>query len=103
MAAEYTIQFARLSAMSDGWLDGEGFAPTKQARVAASNLLHAMEAAGLPRASVYPTIAGGVRAEWTVGKVEAAMECGPDGSWSFDFLDRRTMNYVSIPIGGTDE
>lgn len=95
--ADYETQCKRLIAIDeDGWLDGEGKAVDKMSVVFMSNLVRFLEGIGLPRASLYPTIDGGVRAEWMAGKVEAGIERSPDGKWSFDFLDVKTQDYVSF-------
>jgi hypothetical protein len=58
-----------LASTPDGWFDGEGVAPTRQALVAASAVLPTLLAEGdLPRPGVFPTPAGDIKAEWRLGR-----------------------------------
>lgn len=58
-----------LEAMRDGWLDGSGVAPSKQAVAIARTILCnlAVEHPELPRPGVFPTPEGGIQAEWVFG------------------------------------
>ncbi len=67
---------ARLDAfreLKDGWLDGEGLAPDHDALgwLAASFDLHYPD--DLPRPHVYPTVEGGVQAEWSISSNEVSL------------------------------
>lgn len=58
----------KLAAISDGWLDGEGRAPTPHAIATARAVLRLLPGA-TPR--LYPTPEGEVSAEWVIGRVSA--------------------------------
>ena len=62
-----------------GWLDGEGLAPSyaavRLARIVLADLLRS----DAPRPRVYPTVEGGIQAEWTSGNVESSIIFQPDG------------------------
>ena len=71
-------QLGDLRSMEDGWLDGEGRAP-------APNLIdwllqgfenHYPDEAESPY--LYPTVEGGVQAEWSVGGHEVSLRFHPD-------------------------
>lgn len=75
-----------LSKLEDGWLNGEGKAPTAEALKAASVLGPA-----LPRdvyLYVYPTEAGGVSLEWTDRHGGHEIEVLPDGHLSLMTVER---------------
>lgn len=57
-----------LAALSDGWLDGEGLAPTPHAIATARAVLRLLPGA---RPHLFPTPDGEVSAEWIVGRVSA--------------------------------
>lgn len=61
---------ARLDALldlDDGWLDGEGEAPTGLAIKSARRVLTAAIESGADRPRIYPTPDGNVSAEWVIG------------------------------------
>ncbi len=63
------VRLDELAKLDYGWLDGaEGLPPTHAAReLCWSTLQLAMTSHGVPRPRVYPTVEGGVQAEWIVG------------------------------------
>lgn len=58
--------------LKDGWLDGQGFAPSMAAVETARECLPLVEAILEDRVYIYPTPEGGVQAEWSTE------------NWSFD-------------------
>ena len=76
--------------MEDGWLDGEGLAPTPQLMewLAESFDDHFPDEAELPY--LYPTIEGGVQAEWSLANHEVSLRFHPNnriGEWHDVELD----------------
>lgn len=69
-----------LTALSDGWLDGSGSCPSLASIEAARNAMHLFDADEIPVPRIYPTLDGGVRLEWTIGDVDAALEAGATGA-----------------------
>jgi hypothetical protein len=58
-----------LALTSDGWFDGGGVGPTQEALSAARSVLPTLIAEGdFPRPGVFPTPAGGIKAEWRLGR-----------------------------------
>ena len=79
-----------LQGMTDGWLDGEGRAPaaTLLDWLAQSFENHYPDEAEPPY--LYPTVEGGVQAEWSVGSHEISLRFHPDdrtGEWHDLALD----------------
>lgn len=63
-----TDRLDALAALSDGWFDGEGLAPTPYAIATARAVLPLLPGA---RPHLFPTPEGEVSAEWIVGRVSA--------------------------------
>ena len=74
-------RFRMLEGLQQGWLDGEGSAPTpaslRNARAVMTEFLRLD--APLPR--LYPTPDGGVQAEWTSGDYELSVTFEPEGEF----------------------
>jgi hypothetical protein len=72
-------RFRELAGLTQGWLDGEGAplatAALEGARATVAELLR--REAPVPR--LYPTLEGGVQAEWAVGDYEISLTFEPDG------------------------
>lgn len=91
-----------LRKLEDGWLDGEGLAPNDDAlsRLAAS--FDRYYPRGLPLPHVYPTIEGGVQAEWSIQSNEVSLNVNLstlEGEWhsldmDTDNEERRMLNLV---------
>ncbi len=66
-------QLNEFLALRDGWLWGEGRAPTASGldRLAAAFAEH--YPAALPRPRLYPTAEGGVQAEWVLGRQDISL------------------------------
>lgn len=75
-----------LGSIGDGWMDGEGVPPTREAVDAARNTLAPMEGR-VPRPLITPVVDGGLEIEWDGSMVEAAV--GNDGSVTCYDLSRR--------------
>lgn len=68
-----------IGALEDGWLNGEGQSiPPEGIALLKSELPNLIEHRGLPEPHLYPTMAGGVQAEWALGpwEVSAAFSFG---------------------------
>lgn len=79
------LQFEELAALRDGWLDGRGRAIPSSAleRLRSAFATHYPE--GIAPPHLYPTEAGGVQAEWTLGATEVELEVElhtHKGQWS---------------------
>jgi hypothetical protein len=82
-----------LSAVEDGWFNGEGLVPTPEATALARDLLPRLlrTAPEVPRPRLYPTPEGGVQAEW-----------GAHG-WAVDLTFEPCGTEVSIGATRVDE
>lgn len=83
-------QLDGLRGMEDGWLDGEGHAPSAALVdwLLESFTDHYPEEAHPPH--LYPTVEGGVQAEWSLGNHEVSLRFHPDdrnGEWHNLALD----------------
>lgn len=61
-------------AMQDGWLDGEGLAPSHAGLDWLSSALERHFPSDAPLPYTYPTPAGGVQLEWSLGRREISLE-----------------------------
>lgn len=68
-----------LSTLDEGWLDGEGSKVTAAAMTAAAHELLQAETDGCPRPHLFPTLVGGLQAEWSLPEWEVTVEFFPDG------------------------
>jgi hypothetical protein len=74
-------RLSTLAELSDGWLDGDGLAPTELALALARQVLARLlvEAPAIERPKVFPTLDGGVQAEWVFGLWAADVAFRPEG------------------------
>ena len=71
-------QLSELREMEDGWLDGEGVAPGHElAGLAVQPDSTVATRNDLPLPHVYPTVEGGVQAEWSISHHEISLSVGP--------------------------
>ncbi len=92
-----------LKELQDGWLEGVGRAPFAEGLAWLSSAFDAYFPDGLPLPYLYPTEAGGVRAEWSLGNVEASADIDLPSrvaSWHaldlvIDVEDTRTLDLSS--------
>lgn len=81
-------RITELERLQPGWLDGEGEAISRHALLEMRSLLDEL-GDHLPRARLYPTADGGVRAEWTVQRRELSIVIDEDGYFAH-LLDHAT-------------
>lgn len=67
-------QIDELKLLEDGWLNGEGRAPSKAGLDWLLGIFGSRYPADAARPYLYPTVAGGVQAEWPLGSREAELE-----------------------------
>jgi len=87
-----------LESTADGWLDGQGKAPTRFALANARLALRTLLEAGAPGGRLYPQEDGGVQAEWSLPEHELSISFGKDqGAYihSVDTSADRTQHYYS--------
>lgn len=77
-------QLDELRLLKDGWLEGEGLSPPKAGLDWLQDAFdrHFPDEAPLPH--LYPTEAGGIQAEWSIGQREITLELNLDahsGEW----------------------
>lgn len=76
--AAWAPRLLRLAHMRDGWLDGDGHAPSYIALDAARDVLMRLEERGLALPGVFPMEDGGVQLEWASGEGVISLEVSPD-------------------------
>lgn len=72
--SDIRCQLDDIRALEDGWLDGEGRAPSLSGIDWIESRLHRHLPADLPRPYLYPTEAGGVQLEWSIESNEISIE-----------------------------
>lgn len=73
-----------LQNLKDGWLDGEGVAPSRMGLNWFANSFGANYPDDLPRPFIYPTSEGGLQLEWSLGEHELSLEvdlANHTGAW----------------------
>jgi hypothetical protein len=73
-------RIAELGELKSGWLDGAGVLLTAAAIRKAKTTLGDLLLLDVPRPRIYPTLEGGVQAEWAIGDYEVNVTFEPDGS-----------------------
>ncbi len=68
------VQIDDLRLLNDGWLDGDGRAPSPEGLSWLLDVFEKFYPDGAPLPYLYPTVAGGVQAEWPLGSREAELE-----------------------------
>lgn len=67
-------QLMDLAQLEDGWLDGEGRAPGREALTWLADRFEHSWPGNLPSPYLYPTVEGGVQAEWSLPPHEISLE-----------------------------
>ncbi len=73
-----------LQNLKDGWLDGQGVAPSRMGLDWFAKTIGANYPADLPRPFIYPTAEGGLQLEWSLGEHELSLEvdlANHSGTW----------------------
>ena len=73
-ANDVGARIEELRAVTDGWLDGKGVAPTPQGLDWFSQSFEMHYPEDLPLPFLYPTAEGGLQAEWSLGDYELSLE-----------------------------
>jgi hypothetical protein len=73
-------RIAELAELQRGWLDGDGAPPAQVALRKASSTLAELLRPDVPHPRIYPTLEGGVQAEWAAGDYEISVTFESDGS-----------------------
>lgn len=71
---DISAQIYDLRQLKDGWLEGQGKAPSKEGLDWLSQAFDKHYSGALPLPYLYPTEPGGVQAEWSLGRNEITLE-----------------------------
>ena len=71
---DISVQIDDLRLLKDGWLEGQGKAPSKEGLDWLSQAFDNYYPSDLPLPYLYPTEPGGVQAEWSLGRNEITLE-----------------------------
>ena len=71
---DISAQIYDLRQLKDGWLEGQGKAPSKEGLDWLSQAFDKHYSGNLPLPYLYPTEPGGVQAEWSLGRNEITLE-----------------------------
>ena len=97
-------QLSDLREMEDGWLDGEGVAPSHELLDWLSERFDRWDPDKLALPHVYPTLDGGVQAEWSIARREISLSVDPatrEGAWHV--LDMGTDSEEERTLDLTDD
>ena len=97
---DVSARLDELRSLQDGWLDGEGIAPTHEGLDWLSRAFDQHYPDDLPLPYLYPMEEGGIQAEWSLGYYEIILEIDLEshmGDWDAldtetDTNDLRTLN-----------
>lgn len=73
-ALDVPARLAELAKLEDGWLDGEGRAPDRKALAWLAERFERCWPRALPLPYLYPTVEGGVQAEWSIPPYAVSLE-----------------------------
>ena len=79
-----------LRGLNDGWLDGEGVAPSDEGLTWLAEKFDHLYPDDLPLPYLYPTPQGDIQAEWSLGPYQASLTISLDayrGDWHALFRD----------------
>jgi hypothetical protein len=71
---DVSYRLEELAVLHDGWLDGEGVAPDKSGLLWFNSEFQNYFDDQNPLPRIYPTISGGIQAEWTINQSEISLE-----------------------------
>lgn len=71
---DVTLRLEELGELQDGWLDGKGVAPNKDALPKLAGFFDTSFDSDLPLPFLYPTPEGGLQAEWNLGRWSVTLE-----------------------------
>lgn len=97
---DVAAQLTDLAQLEDGWLNGEGRAPDRDGLAWLADRFERSWPRDLPSPYIFPTVEGGVQAEWSLPPYEASLEVdlgARTGEWhalnlETDAEDRRTCD-----------
>lgn len=92
-------RIAELAELKPGWLDGVGVPPTPTALEKARITLTELLLLDVPRPRVYPTLEGGVQAEWETGVSEISVTFEPDSSTFLLAVHRDSGESIEVENG----
>lgn len=72
--SDISLQLDTIRELEDGWLDGDGLAPSLSGIDWIESRLHRYLPADFPRPYLYPTESGGVQLEWSIESNEISIE-----------------------------
>ena len=102
MSANLRGDLDRLSALEDGWLDGDGgksITPAAMAR--GREALNVISTSNNPATSVFPTEEGGVSFFWSRSEDMLTVDITPDGTMSMHRVSAPSM-YQSEALANDD-
>ena len=71
---DVAAQLADLAQLEDGWFDGEGCAPDRESLAWLADRFERCWPRDLPLPYLFPTVEGGVQAEWSLPPYEISLE-----------------------------
>ncbi len=90
--------------LQDGWLDGIGSAPDREALPKLAQAFDERYSPELPLPHLYPTPDGGIQAEWTLGKWEVTLEISlPSMRAEFQALELGSNRCDELEVDLSDE
>lgn len=90
-----------LRLLRDGWLDGQGMAPSEKGLDWLSARFSVNYPDEFPLPFLYPTAEGGVQAEWSVGRYEITLEVNLEqctGEWHYINLDTDEEEFHTLDL-----
>lgn len=99
-------QLEDLRQLKDGWLEGEGKAPTQNGLTWVADRFESFLSANETLPYIYPTFEGGVRAEWSIKSWELSLEINLDdhtGFWHVFHLDSEKEEEKTLDLNRHEE
>lgn len=99
---DISAQIYDLRQLKDGWLEGQGKAPSKEGLDWLSQAFDKHYSGDLPLPYLYPTEPGGVQAEWSLGRNEITLEidlAGHSGYFHALQMEDNTEETLCLDLG----
>lgn len=90
VSTELQDSLRAIGTLQAGWMDGQGLPVSAQLLTNLQAFLQKSQEAGLPKPRLYPTLEGGVQAEWTLPPWEVSARFSPAPSQTADLSAVRT-------------
>ncbi|MBF0178400.1 MAG: hypothetical protein HQM03_00075 [Magnetococcales bacterium] len=103
---DVTARLEEFRSIRDGWLEGEGYAPSRDGLDWLTDAFGRNYPEGLPLPYLYPSAEGGIQAEWSLGRHEISLEVDlntKQAEWHDLDMDTKEWNEHTFHLASPEE